>query len=510
MMPTTETLLEMKNITKDFPGVRALDDISFQLKSGEVHALVGENGAGKSTLMKVLGGVYTDYRGEIYLNGEVLKFSNPKEAIGRGIGIIYQELDLVAEFSVGENIFLGSEPAHNTFGNYGFLSRSRIFSETQSLLDDLGFELPVQAKVGSLSVGERQLVQIVRAIRLSAKVLVMDEPTARLAYHETEALFRIIQALKQRGISIVYISHHMEEILRVADRVTVLRDGKVVGTLDRESASLPEVIRMVVGKDLAEGITRPQIPKGEELMRVDRLTKSGCFEDITFCLRQGEILGIGGLVGSGRSEIAACIFGAQNPTSGKISVGGNTVRIKSPLGAIKEGIIFVPEERKTQGLILNHSVISNLSLAILRFISTGSFIRQQQRVSIAKDMIEKLRIRTTSLHQLVGHLSGGNQQKIVVGKWLPIKPKICILDQPTRGIDVGAKQEIYNLIVDLASSGSGVILISDELPELIGLSDRILVIGKGRITAEFARGEVDQDQLLAAIVRQNAGGVALN
>ena len=510
MLPATESLLEMKNITKDFPGVRALDDISFQLKSGEVHALVGENGAGKSTLMKVLGGVYSDYRGEIYLNGEVLKFSSPKEAIGRGIGIIYQELDLVAEFSVGENIFLGSEPALSTFGNRGFLSRSKIFSETQSLLDDLGFELPVQARVGSLSVGEQQLVQIVRAIRLSAKVLVMDEPTARLAYHETEALFRIIRALKQRGISIVYISHHMEEILRVADRVTVLRDGKVVGTLDRESASLPEVIRMVVGKDLAEGITRPEIPKGEELMRVDGLTKSGCFEDITFSLRQGEILGIGGLVGSGRSEIAACIFGAQHPTGGKINIGGNNVRIKSPLSAIKKGIIFVPEERKTQGLILNHSVISNLSLAILRFISTVSFIKQKQRVSIAKGMIEKLRIKTTNLQQPVGHLSGGNQQKIVVGKWLPLNPKICILDQPTRGIDVGAKQEIYNLIIDLASSGSGVILISDELPELIGLSDRILVIGKGHITAEFVRGGVDQDQLLAAIVRQNGGSVALN
>ncbi|UCF94926.1 MAG: sugar ABC transporter ATP-binding protein, partial [Desulfobacterales bacterium] len=460
------------------------------------------NGAGKSTLMLVLGGVHTDYRGAMFLDGQILKFSNPKEAITQGIGIIYQELDLVPEFSVGENILLGYEPAAKTLGGVGLLSRRRIFSETQKLLDDLGFNLRPQTPVKSLSVGERQLVQIVKAIRLSAKVLVMDEPTARLAYHETETLFKIIASLKQRGISIIYISHHMEEILRVADRVTVLRDGKVVGTVAKESTSLPEIIRMVVGKELAEGITRADIAKGQELIAVDGLTKEGRFENISFRLKAGEILGIGGLVGSGRSEIAQCIFGAAKPTSGAMHVNGRPVKLNSPLDAIKHAIILVPEERKAQGLILNHSVLSNLSLALLRFICKWRCIRQGERQATAQAMVRGLGIKTASLRQAVGHLSGGNQQKVVIGKWLPLKPKICLLDQPTRGIDIGAKQEIYNLIVDLARKGTGVIMISDELSELIGLCDRIIVIGKGRQISEFTRGEVNQNQLLAAIVRR--------
>ena len=496
----SEMLLEMKNITKDFPGVRALDNICFTLKRQEVHALVGENGAGKSTLMAILGGVHTDFQGEIFLEGKPLRFSNPREAIQHGIGIIYQELDLAHEFSVGENIFLGYEPIEKKLGLLKHISRRAIHQKTKELLESLGFNIPSQAKVKDLSTGEQQLVQIAKAIRLSAKVLVMDEPTARLAYEETETLFRNMETLKRRGLSIIYISHHMEEILRVADRVTVLRDGKVVDTVEKERTSLPDIIRMVVGKELTQGISRPDKLKGEELLSIKDLAIEGVFRGVSFNLKEGEILGISGLVGSGRSEVARCLFGAHKHMRGDIRVAGRQMKFLTPLDAIKQGIILIPEERKTEGLILNHTVLTNLSLVLLRSICKLRVINQRKREKTAADMVARLRIRTPSMWQDVGLLSGGNQQKVVIGKWLHLNPKICILDQPTRGIDVGAKQEIYNLIADLADRGSGVIIISDELSELIGLCDRILVMRRGEVTKEFMRGQVDQKQLLAAII----------
>jgi ABC-type sugar transport system ATPase subunit len=496
-----EIILEMKNISKDFPGVRALDDINFELTTGEIHALVGENGAGKSTLMSLLAGVHSDFRGTIKMNGRPVRFANPKEAIEHGVGIIYQELDLVPEFSVGENIFLADEPRAKNFRKIGLLSRKKIFSETARILSDLGFDIDPRARVGSLSTGEQQLVQIIKVIRLSAKVLIMDEPTARLAHDETKTLFKIMKVLKEKGVSIIYISHHMEEILQIADRISVLRDGKVVGTVVRAETSLSEIVQMVVGKKLSSGITRPEISKGpEEIFAVDGLALDGVFSDISFKIRSGEILGIGGLVGSGRSEIAHCIFGVEKLTGGEIRVGGQRVKIRSPLDAIKNNIILIPEERKAQGLILNHSVMSNLSLAYLRVISKYQFINGRKRQQSAQQMVNRLRIKTPSLNQEVGHLSGGNQQKVVLGKWLPLKPMVVILDQPTRGIDIGAKREIYDLIAEMAQNGSGIIIISDELPELIGLADRIMVVGKGRKTIEFNRGEVNQSQLLEAVV----------
>ncbi len=495
-----ETILEMKNITKDFPGVRALDDINFELRKGEIHALVGENGAGKSTLMSLLAGVHTDFKGTIIMNGRPVRFSNPKEAIKHGVGIIYQELDLIPEFSVGENIIMAEDPRATAISKIGVLSRKVIFSETTRLLAGLGFEMDPRSKVNSLSIGEQQLVQIIKAIRLSAKVLIMDEPTARLAHDETESLFKIIRVLKEKGVSIIYISHHMEEILQVADRVSVLRDGKVVGTVERTSTSLSEIVRMVVGRKLSEGITRPEIKKGQEILAVDGLALDGFFSDISFKICSGEILGIGGLVGSGRTEIAHCVFGVEKPTGGEIRVGGQKVKIRSPLDAIKRNIILIPEERKAQGLILNHSVMSNLSLAYLRIISRYQMINGRKRQESAQQMVNRLGIKTPSLSQEVGNLSGGNQQKVVLGKWLPLKPQVVILDQPTRGIDIGAKREIYELIAELAQNGSGIIMISDELPELIGMADRIMVIGRGRKTFEFNRGAVNQSQLLEAVV----------
>jgi ribose transport system ATP-binding protein len=496
----SDTILEMKNITKDFPGVRALDDINFELRKGEVHALVGENGAGKSTLMSVLAGVHTDFLGTIIMDGKPVRLAGPKDAIKHGVGIIYQELDLVPEFSVGENIFLADEPRAAGLSKIGILSRKTIFTETAHILSGLGFEIDPRSKVGSLSIGEQQLVQIIKAIRLSAKVLVMDEPTARLAHDETQTLFKIMTVLKEKGVSIIYISHHMEEIMQIADRVSVLRDGQVVGTVEKTSTSLSEIVRMVVGKELSEGITRPEISKGAEILAVNGLTLDGCFSDISFKICSGEILGIGGLVGSGRTEIAHCVFGVEKPTSGEIIVGGQKVKIRSPLDAIKKNIILIPEERKAQGLILNHSVMSNLSLAYLRIISRYQLINGRERQQSAQRMVNRLKIKTPSLNQEVGNLSGGNQQKVVLGKWLPLKPMVVILDQPTRGIDVGAKREIYDLISELAQNGSGIIMISDELPELIGLADRIMVIGKGRKAFEFNRGEVNQSQLLEAVV----------
>jgi ribose transport system ATP-binding protein len=504
-MVRSGTLLEMKTITKDFPGVRALDGIQFELGKGEVHALVGENGAGKSTLMLILGGVHRDYEGTILLNGEPLRFSNPGDAIRKGIGIIYQELDLTPEFTVGENIFLGSEPYSSKLGVFKFIERERIFKETQKFLEELGFKISPKAKVSSLSVGEQQLVQIAKAIRLSAQVLVMDEPTARLAYNETETLFKIIETLKRRGIGIIYISHHMEEILKVADRVTVLRDGKSVGTLEKESFSLQEIIRMVVGKELAEGINRPDVPKGEEVLSVKKLSKEGAFENISFSLREGEILGFGGLVGSGRTEIAECVFGDEKTKSGEILVRGKRVKIRSPLDAIKEGIVLVPEDRKAQGIIPIHSVSANLSIAFLRLISKYQFIKVRQRERIIRDMVQKMAIKTPNLRHELRLLSGGNQQKVVIGKWLCTNPQVFILDQPTRGIDIGAKQEIYRLIGELARNRGAVILISDELPELLGLADRIIVMRRGRIKKEFLRGQVTQSELLATIISDETG-----
>ena len=501
-----KTILKMKNITKDFPGVRALDDINFELREGEIHALVGENGAGKSTLMAVLAGVYSDFRGTIIMDGKTVRFSNPKEAIRHGLGIIYQELDLVSEFSVGENIYLADEPKIRGIGRIGLLSRKRIYAETRRILTGLGFDIDPEAKVGSLSVGVQQLVQIIKAIRLSARVLVMDEPTARLAHDETATLFRIMKLLKAKGVSIIYISHHMEEILQVADRVSALRDGKVVGTVERETTSLSEIIQMVVGKKLSDSISPPETAPGEKILAVNGLHKAGCFDDISFHLRSGEILGIGGLVGSGRTEIANCIFGADRPTGGEIFVEGRKVKIRSPLDAIQNNIILIPEERKTQGLILNHSVLSNLSLAYLKKICKFQFIDGQKRRQAADRMVASLKIKTPNLSQEVGNLSGGNQQKVVLGKWLPLKPKVIVLDQPTRGIDIGAKREIYDLIGELARKGSGIIIISDELTELIGLADRIMVIARGRKTFEFRRGEVNQSQLLEAVVSQEKAG----
>jgi ribose transport system ATP-binding protein len=499
-MPTDDVLLEMQNITKDFPGVRALDDVSFQLRKGEVHALVGENGAGKSTLMLILGGVHRDYQGQISLDGQMIRLSSPSEAITQGIGIIYQELDLVPALSAGENVFLGYEPTGGKLG-LKFLSRGRVFAETKQLLDDLGFtHLSPEAKVESLSVGDQQLVQIAKAIKLSARVLVMDEPTARLAYHETEGLFENITALKERGMSIIYISHHMEEILRVADRVTVLRDGRVIGTVDKEDMSLPDIIRMVVGKELASGITRPEIPKGNEVLSVKGLGRAGVFEDVTLSVREGEILGVGGLVGSGRTELVRCIYGADQATSGEIHVRGAKAHIPSPQAAIDMGIVLVPEDRKSQGLILIQSVRQNLSLAVLRLISKFQFINMRKREKISADMVNALDIKTPSLEVETQTLSGGNQQKVVMGRWLAVEPRIFILDQPTRGIDVGAKREMYRLMVELAKGGSAVVLVTDELPELIGLADRIVVMRNGRMTNEFARGEVTEEQLLAAVL----------
>jgi ribose transport system ATP-binding protein len=434
------------------------------------------------------------------MDGKPVRLAGPKDAIKHGVGIIYQELDLVPEFSVGENIFLADEPRAAGLSKIGILSRKTIFTETAHILSGLGFEIDPRSKVGSLSIGEQQLVQIIKAIRLSAKVLVMDEPTARLAHDETQTLFKIMTVLKEKGVSIIYISHHMEEIMQIADRVSVLRDGQVVGTVEKTSTSLSEIVRMVVGKELSEGITRPEISKGAEILAVNGLTLDGCFSDISFKICSGEILGIGGLVGSGRTEIAHCVFGVEKPTSGEIIVGGQKVKIRSPLDAIKKNIILIPEERKAQGLILNHSVMSNLSLAYLRIISRYQLINGRERQQSAQRMVNRLKIKTPSLNQEVGNLSGGNQQKVVLGKWLPLKPMVVILDQPTRGIDVGAKREIYDLISELAQNGSGIIMISDELPELIGLADRIMVIGKGRKAFEFNRGEVNQSQLLEAVV----------
>lgn len=493
-------ILEMKGISKEFPGVQALENVDFELRESEVHALVGENGAGKSTLMLVLGGVYTDYQGQIFLAGRELKFSNPREAIAQGIGIIYQELDLVPELTVGENIVLGNEPTSRKLKILRLINRRTIYQETEGIIEELGFDLSPKVKVSALSVADQQLVQIAKAIKLSAKVLVMDEPTARLDYYETEKLFEYIKLLKRKGISIIYISHHLEEIFEIADRVTVLRDGRMLGTRETKSTSLGQITFMMVGRNLNEIFTREEIPKGEELLLVRGLSRSGAFEDINLWVREGEILGIAGVVGSGRTEVARCIFGADKLDNGEIYIHGKPAKIDSTKTAVKRGIGMVSENRKEEGLILNHTVGMNITLAVLRWISMLAFVNFGKRNALANDMIHSLRIKTAGIDQEVQLLSGGNQQKVAIAKWLCTKSRILILDQPTRGIDVGAKQEVYRLIVDLSKQGTAIILISDELPELIGLADRIVVMRKGRITQELRRNEFSEAKLLASVL----------
>lgn len=488
-------LVEMRGISKEFPGVLALDNVSFDLHQGEVHVLLGENGAGKSTLIKILSGVYGKDRGTILINGQETEINSPIKAQELGISTIYQEFNLVPHLSIAENIFLGQEKLKGNFVK--IIDWKNMYREANTLLERLELEVDSRTKVGNLGVAEKQMVEIAKALNVKARILILDEPTAVLTSKEIEKLFSVIRSLKAQGVGIIYISHRLEEIPNIGDRITVLRDGALVDTIDVAQGDMNTLIRMMVGRELKDKFPPRQMNIGEELLRIEGLSRKNVLNDISLTLHKGEILGLAGLVGAGRTELARAIFGADRIDKGRIFVNGQPTHIKSPQEAIAKGICYLPEERKTHGLVLLMSVKENISLASLEKMCSSELIRLKHEENVTNDYISKLQIRTPDLNRKVMYLSGGNQQKVVIAKWLCAQSDIFLFDEPTRGIDVGAKCEVYQLMNELVRQGAGIIMISSELPEILGMSDRIFVMRKGTISGVFRREEATQEKILS-------------
>lgn len=486
-------LLMMKGITKTFPGVKALQDVELTLLAGEVHFLLGENGAGKSTLMKVLSGVYHKDSGEIWIEGSLADINSPRKAAAHGIGIIHQEMNLVPELTVWENIYLGREMTDL----FGFVKAGIMKEQTRMLLGKLGSDIDPEEAVSSLSIGEQQMVEIAKALSYETKILIMDEPTAALTERETEKLFQIIRQLAASGVGIVYISHRMEELFALSNRTTVLRDGTYVGTIETKDATFNDLIKMMVGRDMTTRFPKQVTPLGPEVLRVEGLSRQGELENISFSVRSGEIVGMAGLMGSGRTEVGRAIFGADLLEKGEIFIAGEKCIIHSPADAIRAGIGFITEDRKHQGLVLGMSVGENVSLASLAQFCANGFINDDKEEEMIKENIKKLKIRTPGAAQLVKNLSGGNQQKVVIAKWLATNPKVLIMDEPTRGVDVGAKAEIYHIMNMLTAAGVGIVMISSELPEVLGMSDRVLVMHRGRLVAQMSVNEATQENIMS-------------
>lgn len=497
------SLLEMKQITKEFPGVKALDGVTFDLHAGEFHSLVGENGAGKSTLMKTLSGVYPfgSYGGDIVVEGQVQQFKTVRDAENAGVAIIFQELSLVKELTVGENIFLGKEPSR-----FGIINWAELYQKASQLLKDLRLPIDPRTPVGNLGIGQQQLVEIAKALSQNAKLLVLDEPTAALTESEVETLFNILTDLKSRGVGMIYISHKLDEVFAMSDRITVLRDGKTVGTENAKDLTKDKVISLMVGRDVGDIFPKTSHEFGETVLEIKNLNaydfdnpNKKIVNNVSFSVKKGEVLGIAGLMGAGRSELLMSIFGAwQGKSSGEVFVEGSKVDINSPAEAIKNGIGFVTEDRKRFGLILEQTILDNSTLAGLKQIS-GAFLINRSRETIAtKKVMSSLHVKANSPLTVTGTLSGGNQQKVVLGKWLLTNPKVLFLDEPTRGIDVGAKQEIYAEINKLAKTGLAIVMVSSELPEVLGLSDRVLVLHEGKLTGEFTKNEATPEKVMVA------------
>jgi len=501
-------LLELSNISKSFPGVKALEDVHFSTEEGQVHALVGENGAGKSTLIKVISGVHHPDSGTIRMNGEVVRFASPHAAQSAGIATMYQELSLYPELTVAENIFMGHAPMRKA-GPVQVMDWGEMNRRSEEILASLEIhDLDVKRKVGTLNVGNRQRVEIAKALSLDAKVLIMDEPSAALTESDVERLFRIVRLLKERGVAIIYISHRLIEVFQLADKVTVLRDGKFVDSKPVSETDEDDLIQMMVGRTITDLFPKLPSEVGKPVLEVRNLARHPQTDDVTFEVRSGEIVGMAGLVGSGRSETAQVIFGILKPDSGEILVEGQSVRIKSPSQAMKLGIAYVPEDRGTQGLVREMKIRENLSMAILGDFTRFGVVSKRNERRSGEELIEQLNIIATSGEQVVNKLSGGNQQKVVVGKWLASKPRMLIVDEPTRGVDVGAKAEIHRLISELAQQGLGILMISSELPEVLGMSDRILVMRTGRIVAELSRAEATQENVGAAMMSDQVDGAS--
>jgi inositol transport system ATP-binding protein len=495
MLENNEYVLQMKNISKAFPGVVALDNVQLNVKKGEVHALMGENGAGKSTLMKILAGLVKPDQGEILLNGRHMDFNSPKESLDHGISMIHQELNCIQEMTIAENIFIGREPC------YQFLQvvdRRKLNQQAFDLFKEIDWEMDPDTKLSSLSVAEMQMVEIAKAISYNSDLIIMDEPTSAITDREVEKLFEIIRKLTSKGKSIIYISHKMDEILTISDCVTVLRDGQYVATKPVSKLNNQLLISLMVGRDLSDIFFKEHVALGDVFLEVKGLSKKGKFNNIHFKIHQGEVLGIAGLMGAGRTELVEAIFGLHHPDHGEIFVKNKKVNIRSPKDAISHGIALVPEDRRHSGLNLRGTIKENISIVNLDdFCHLGHIINRQQEKKEADEQIKNLNIKTPSRDQMVNSLSGGNQQKVVLSKWLLGNPDILILDEPTRGIDIGAKAEIYKMINLLAGDGKAIIMISSEMPEILGLSDRVIVLHEGEITGEFTRNEFNQERIMA-------------
>ena len=495
-------LMEVRCVSKSFPGVSALQDVSLTLNSGEVLAVVGENGAGKSTLMKILAGVQTPDCGDILLDGRPVVLDSVHAALAAGIVLIHQELNLAENLDVGANIFLGREPRR-----LGFTDKRRIDEQSAAVLRRVGLNVSPRTIVGNLSIGQQQMVEIAKALAVNARVLIMDEPTSSLSRHETEQLFRVVRELRERAISVVYISHRLGEVKEVADRVVVLRDGRNAGELKRDEIEHDRMVRLMVGRDLARMTHRPAAVRARDVMleAVGVRTAAHPNDPISFTVRAGEIVAITGLVGAGRTELLEVLFGVTPAAGGEVRVGGASVALNGPCDAILAGIALVPEDRKLQGLILGMAVCENVSLACLsRASHRGSFVNFTDERRVVSDMIRQLDIRTPSDRQVAQYLSGGNQQKVVLAKWLAMRPKVLLLDEPTRGVDVGAKQEIYRLMEELAAQGVAILFVSSEMEEVLRMADRALVMHEGRITGELSREALSEE----AVMHLATGGAA--
>ncbi|MEM1485840.1 sugar ABC transporter ATP-binding protein [Oscillospiraceae bacterium PP1C4] len=489
---SNNVILEMRNIEKRFSGVYALKGVNLVLEKGEVHALLGENGAGKSTLIKVLGGIHASDGGEIYIDGQKAQIDGITDAQAKGISIIHQEIVLVPHISVAENIFLGREPLNK----FGLKDTAAMNQKAQEMVSQLGLDIDVTKEVFYLTIAHQQLVEIVKAVSFDSKIIVMDEPTSSLTEHEVEQLFKIIRNLKAKGVGVIYISHKLNELFEITDKITVMRDGEYVDTKITKETDMNELIALMVGRELKEYYVRSEHQLGDTALEAKNLARNRVFEDISFHVSKGEIVGFAGLVGAGRSEIMKAVFGIDPIDSGVICLEGKQVAIKNVQNAMANGIAFIPEDRKKEGLILKNTVAFNMTLTVLKDFIKFAFVNKKKKSSIIDQYIKSFSIKTPSTDQLVSNLSGGNQQKVVLAKWLATKPKVLILDEPTRGVDVGAKSEIYAIIDRLANEGMAVIIISSELPEIVNMCDRVYVMAQGRINGELRREEFSQEKIM--------------
>lgn len=484
--------IEMSGIMKSFGGNTVLNNAGFQLKSGEVHALMGENGAGKSTLMKILTGVYTKDGGTILVDGREVEYKSAKEAENAGIVFIHQELNVLFDLTVEENMFLGKEIKNK----FGVCKTKEMRAKVKEILDRLGVQISPTERMDRLSVGQQQMIEIAKALMVDAKVLIMDEPTAALTQRETEVLFEVIQSLREKGVSIVYISHRMEEIFELCDRITILRDGVYIGTENIAEITMNDVVKMMIGREIGERYPVRDCKIGKTMFEVQNLTLENTFENISFSVKEGEILGVSGLMGAGRTEIMNSIFGSLPYTSGKIMIDGKELKKISPSVAMKHGIGFITEDRKVEGLLLDKDIKTNIALANLSRISKHGILQKKKEKELVQNGIKELNIKCFDANHICEKLSGGNQQKVVFAKWVYTNPKLLILDEPTRGVDIGAKKEIYQIMNDLAKKGVAIIMVSSELPEILGMSDRVLVIHEGKVGGILKKEEASEEKIM--------------